>query len=210
MDRSEIFSKIDHTLLRQDATWEQIRALCDAAIENGTASVCVPPDYVRQAANYLGGILPVCTVVGFPNGYSTTATKVFETSDAVSNGADEIDTVINIGWVKDRRYEDILAELTAIKRACVGRILKVIIETCLLTEEEKIKMCRIVSESGADFIKTSTGFSTGGATLEDIRLFKANVAPHVRIKAAGGIRTPEEAQAFIEAGASRIGASRIK
>ena len=210
MDRSEIFSKIDHTLLRQDATWEQIRALCDEAIENGTASVCVPPDYVRQAANYLGGILPVCTVVGFPNGYSTTATKVFETSDAVSNGADEIDTVINIGWVKDRRYEDILAELTAIKRACGGRILKVIIETCLLTEEEKIKMCRIVSESGADFIKTSTGFSTGGATLEDIRLFKANVAPHVRIKAAGGIRTPEEAEAFIEAGASRIGASRIK
>ena len=210
MDRSEIFSKIDHTLLRQDATWEQIRALCDEAIENGTASVCVPPDYVRQAANYLGGRLPVCTVVGFPNGYSTTATKVFETSDAVSNGADEIDTVINIGWVKDRRYEDILAELTAIKRACGGRILKVIIETCLLTEEEKIKMCRIVSESGADFIKTSTGFSTGGATLEDIRLFKANVAPHVRIKAAGGIRTPEEAQAFIEAGASRIGASRIK
>ena len=210
MDRSEIFSKIDHTLLRQDATWEQIRALCDEAIENGTASVCIPPDYVRQAANYLGGRLPVCTVVGFPNGYSTTATKVFETSDAVSNGADEIDTVINIGWVKDRRYEDILAELTAIKRACVGRILKVIIETCLLTEEEKIKMCRIVSESGADFIKTSTGFSTGGATLEDIRLFKANVAPHVRIKAAGGIRTPEEAQAFIEAGASRIGASRIK
>ncbi len=210
MDRSEIFSKIDHTLLRQDATWEQIRALCDEAIENGTASVCIPPDYVRQAANYLGGRLPVCTVVGFPNGYSTTATKVFETSDAVSNGADEIDTVINIGWVKDRRYEDILAELTAIKRACVGRILKVIIETCLLTEEEKIKMCRIVSESGADFIKTSTGFSTGGATLEDIRLFKANVAPHVRIKAAGGIRTPEEAEAFIEAGASRIGASRIK
>lgn len=210
MDRSEIFSKIDHTLLRQDATWEQIRALCDEAIENGTASVCVPPDYVRQAANYLGGRLPVCTVVGFPNGYSTTATKVFETSDAVSNGADEIDTVINIGWVKDRRYEDILAELTAIKRACGGRILKVIIETCLLTEEEKIKMCRIVSESGADFIKTSTGFSTGGATLEDIRLFKANVAPHVRIKAAGGIRTPEEAEAFIEAGASRIGASRIK
>ena len=210
MDRSEIFSKIDHTLLRQDATWEQIRALCDEAIENGTASVCIPPDYVRQAANYLGGILPVCTVVGFPNGYSTTATKVFETSDAVSNGADEIDTVINIGWVKDRRYEDILAELTAIKRACGGRILKVIIETCLLTEEEKIKMCRIVSESGADFIKTSTGFSTGGATLEDIRLFKANVAPHVRIKAAGGIRTPEEAEAFIEAGASRIGGSRIK
>ena len=210
MDRSEIFSNIDHTLLRQDATWEQIRALCDEAIENGTASVCIPPDYVRQAANYLGGRLPVCTVVGFPNGYSTTATKVFETSDAVSNGADEIDTVINIGWVKDRRYEDILAELTAIKRACGGRILKVIIETCLLTEEEKIKMCRIVSESGADFIKTSTGFSTGGATLEDIRLFKANVAPHVRIKAAGGIRTPEEAQAFIEAGASRIGASRIK
>lgn len=210
MDRSEIFSKIDHTLLRQDATWEQIRALCDEAIENGTASVCVPPDYVRQAANYLGGRLPVCTVVGFPNGYSTTATKVFETSDAVSNGADEIDTVINIGWVKDRRYEDILAELTAIKCACGGRILKVIIETCLLTEEEKIKMCRIVSESGADFIKTSTGFSTGGATLEDIRLFKANVAPHVRIKAAGGIRTPEEAEAFIEAGASRIGASRIK
>ncbi len=210
MDRSEIFSNIDHTLLRQDATWEQIRALCDEAIENGTASVCIPPDYVRQAANYLGGRLPVCTVVGFPNGYSTTATKVFETSDAVSNGADEIDTVINIGWVKDRRYEDILAELTAIKRACGGRILKVIIETCLLTEEEKIKMCRIVSESGADFIKTSTGFSTGGATLEDIRLFKANVAPHVRIKAAGGIRTPEEAEAFIEAGASRIGASRIK
>lgn len=210
MDKTAIFSRFDHTLLKQTATWEQIRALCDEGMKNGTASVCIPPSYVRQAAEYLRGRLAVCTVIGFPNGYSTTAAKVFETADAVANGADEIDTVINIGWLKDRRYDDILTELKEIRKACEGKILKVIIETCLLDESEKVAMCGIVSESGADFIKTSTGFSEGGATIEDIRLFRANVAPHVRIKAAGGIRTPEEAASFIEAGADRIGESRIK
>lgn len=209
MDKKEILGKVDHTLLKQDATWEQIKALCDEGILNGTASVCIPPSYVRQAAEYLGGRLAVCTVIGFPNGYSTTGAKVFETAEAVANGADEIDMVINIGWLKDKRYDDILTEIKEIKKACGEKILKVIIETCLLTEEEKVKICRIVSESGADYIKTSTGFSKGGATLDDIRLFVENTAPHVRIKAAGGIQTIEDAAAFIEAGASRIGASRI-
>ena len=183
--------------------------LCDDGIRYGTASVCIPPSYVRQAAEYLGGRLAVCTVIGFPNGYSTTGIKVFEAADAIANGADEIDMVINIGWVKDKKYDDILSEIKAVKTACDGKILKVIIETCLLTQEEKIKMCNIVSESGADFIKTSTGFSKGGATLDDIKLFKANVAPHVGIKAAGGVQTTEDAIAFIKAGASRIGSSRI-
>lgn len=209
MDKAEILSRVDHTLLRQDADWEQIRMLCDDGIRYGTASVCISPSYVRQAAEYLGGRLAVCTVIGFPNGYSTTGVKVFETADAIANGADEIDMVINIGWVKDKKYDDILSEIKAVKTACDGKILKVIIETCLLTQEEKIKMCNIVSESGADFIKTSTGFSKGGATLDDIKLFKANVAPHVGIKAAGGVQTTEDAIAFIKAGASRIGSSRI-
>ena len=209
MDKKEIISKVDHTLLRQDATWEQIKSLCDEGVESGTASVCIPPSYVRQAAEYLRGQLAVCTVIGFPNGYSTTGTKVFETADAVANGADEIDMVINIGWLKDKRYDEILSEIKEIKKACGGKTLKVIIETCLLTDEEKVSMCRIVSEAGADFIKTSTGFSKAGATLHDIRLFKQNVAPGVGIKAAGGVKTLEDAAAFIEAGASRIGSSRL-
>ena len=209
MNHQEILQTVDHTLLRQDATWEQIRTLCDEGLRWGTASVCIPPCFVRQAAEYLGGALPVCTVIGFPNGYSTTAVKVFETSDSIANGADEIDMVINIGMLREKRYSDILEEIKRIKEVCGEKILKVIIETCLLTEEEKVEMCRIVSDSGADFIKTSTGFSTGGATLEDIMLFKANVAPHVRIKAAGGVRTIGDAEQFLAAGASRLGSSSI-
>ena len=209
MDIKDILSRVDHTLLRPEATWEQIKNLCDEGIQYGTASVCIPPCHVRKAAQYLGGRLPVCTVIGFPNGYSTTAVKSLETSGAIDLGAEEIDMVINLGWVKEKKYHDILTEIKEIKAFCEDKILKVIIETCLLTEEEKTAMCRVVSESGADFIKTSTGFSKAGATLEDIRLFKANVAPHVRIKAAGGISTLEEAAAFIEAGADRIGASRL-
>lgn len=209
MNHQEILKMTDHTLLKQEATWKQIRTLCDEGLQYGTASVCLPPSYVSRAAEYLGGRLPVCTVIGFPNGYSTTAVKVFETRDAVENGADEIDMVINIGWLKDRRYDDILAEIKAVKAACNGKILKVIIETCLLTRDEKIKMCEIVSQSGADFIKTSTGFSTGGATAEDIRLFAANVAPHVKIKAAGGISSFADAEEFISLGASRLGTSRL-
>ncbi|MBQ9901564.1 MAG: deoxyribose-phosphate aldolase [Clostridia bacterium] len=209
MEKREILSKVDHTLLRQDATWEEIRMLCDEGLQFRTASVCIPPAYVSRAAGYLQGRLPVCTVIGFPNGYSTAASKVFEAADAVEHGADEIDMVINIGMLKDKRFQDILSEIREIKAACGSGILKVIIETCLLTEEEKIIMCGIVSESGADFIKTSTGFAKGGATLEEIQLFKAHVAPHVRIKAAGGVKTAEDAIAFIEAGASRIGSSKI-
>lgn len=209
MNKTEIIKKVDHTLLKQDATWTQIKALCDEGVQCGTASVCIPPCYVKQAAEYLAGRLPVCTVIGFPNGYSTTASKVFETADAIANGADEIDMVINIGWLKDRRYDAVLDEIKAVKAECGGKVLKVIVETCLLTEDEKIKMCQIVSESGADYIKTSTGFSKGGATLEDVRLFAAHVAPHVGIKAAGGVQSFEDAQAFIEAGASRIGTSRL-
>lgn len=209
MMNETILKAVDHTLLKQEATWEQIRDLCDEAAAHGTASVCIPPSYVGQAAAYLAGHLPICTVIGFPNGYSTTAVKVFETKDALANGADEIDMVINIGWLKDRRYDDILNEIRLVKAACGEKILKVIIETCLLTEEEKIKMCEIVSASGADFIKTSTGFSKGGATLADIQLFAAHVAPHVRIKAAGGVRTPEDAEAFLAEGASRLGTSSL-
>ncbi len=209
MNYQEIIKTVDHTLLRQDATWEQIRTLCDEGVRWGTASVCIPPCHVRRAAEYLRGNLPVCTVIGFPNGYSTTAAKVFETSDAIANGADEIDMVINIGMLKERSYSGILDEIRAIKTACGEKLLKVIIETCLLTEDEKVRMCHIVSDSGADFIKTSTGFSKGGATLEDIRLFKANTAPHVSIKAAGGVRTVEDARNFLAAGASRLGSSSI-
>ena len=209
MEIKEILAVCDHTLLAQDATWEQIRAICDDGIRYGTASVCIPAGYVKQAKEYVGDRLAICTVIGFPNGYSTTAAKCFETADAVANGADEIDMVINIGWLKDKRYDDLLAEIRAVKEACAGRLLKVIIETCLLTDEEKIRMCEIVSASGAEYIKTSTGFSKGGATREDVALFAAHVAPHLKIKAAGGIATIQDAEDFIRLGASRLGTSRI-
>lgn len=209
MDIQTVLSKCDHTLLAQTATWEQIRAICDDGMKYKTASVCIPASYVMQAKDYVGDKLAICTVIGFPNGYSTTATKCFETRDAVANGADEIDMVINIGWLKDARYADLLAEIRAVKEACQGRLLKVIIETCLLTDEEKIKMCEIVSQSGADYIKTSTGFSTAGATFYDVELFAAHVAPHVKIKAAGGISSIADAETFLELGASRLGTSRV-
>ena len=209
MDIKEILSKCDHTLLAQTATWEQIKAICDDGMKYGTASVCIPASYVKQAKEYVGDKLAICTVIGFPNGYSTTAAKCFETADAVKNGADEIDMVINIGWLKDQRYDDLLNEIKAIKEACGGKLLKVIIETCLLTDEEKIKMCEIVSASGAEYIKTSTGFSTAGATKEDVALFAAHVAPHLKIKAAGGIASIQDAEDFINLGASRLGTSRI-
>ena len=204
-----ILSKVDHTLLAQGATWEQIRAICDDGIRYGCASVCIPASYVRQAADYVAGKIPVCTVIGFPNGYDTTAAKCFEATDAVANGATEVDMVINVGWVKDRRYDDVLAEIKAVKEACKGRLLKVIIETCLLTDEEKIEMCRVVSESGAEFIKTSTGFGGGGATREDVALMRDHVAPHVKIKASGGIADLKDAEDFIALGAQRLGTSRI-
>ena len=209
MDIKEILSKCDHTLLSQTATWEQIKAICDDGMKYATASVCIPASYVKQAKEYVGDRLAICTVIGFPNGYSTTAAKCFETADAVANGADEIDMVINIGWLKDKRYSDLLNEIKAIKEACNGKLLKVIIETCLLTDEEKIKMCEIVSDSGAEYIKTSTGFSTAGATKEDVALFAAHVAPHLKIKAAGGISSIQDAEDFINLGASRLGTSRI-
>ncbi len=209
MDIKEILSKVDHTLLAQTSTWEQIKAICDDGMKYQTASVCIPASFVKPAKEYVGDKLAICTVIGFPNGYSTTATKVFETKDAIGNGADEIDMVINIGMLKDKRYDDLLAEIKAIKASCGDKILKVIIETCLLSDDEKIKMCEIVSESGADFIKTSTGFSIAGATFDDIRLFAEHVAPHVRIKAAGGISSLKDAEDFINLGASRLGTSRI-
>ena len=209
MNVSYILSKVDHTLLSQSATWDEIRAVCDDGLKYGTASVCIPPSYVKDAADYLGGRLPVCTVIGFPNGYNTTACKCFEASDAVENGADEIDMVINIGWVKDGLYDNVLEEINAVKAACHGRLLKVIIETCLLSEEEKIRMCEIVSASDADFIKTSTGFSKGGATFDDIKLFAANVTDGTRIKAAGGISGLEDAEKFLTLGADRLGTSRV-
>ena len=209
MKREEILRRVDHTLLKQEAVWEEIRALCDDAVAYGVASVCIPPCYVRQAAGYLGGRVPVCTVVGFPNGNTTTAAKVFETREAIGNGAAEIDMVINLGWLRDKKYPEVLEEVQAVKAACGERVLKVIIETCLLTREEKVEMCRIVTQAGADFIKTSTGFSTAGATREDVALFKANVAPHVKIKAAGGISSLQDAEDFIHLGASRLGTSRI-
>ena len=209
MDIKEILSRVDHTVLGQSATWEDIRALCDDGMKYGCASVCIAPCFVKKAKEYAGNSLKICTVIGFPNGYNTTAVKAFEASEAVKDGADEIDMVINIGMLKEKRYGDILAEINAIKRACDGRLLKVIIETCLLTEEEKIKMCEIVSESEADYIKTSTGFSTGGATREDIALFKAHVSDVTLIKAAGGISSLEDAEAMLSLGASRLGTSRI-
>ena len=209
MELNEILSKVDHTLLAQAATWDEIRAICDDGIKYHTASVCIPASYVKQAADYVDGRLPICTVIGFPNGYSTTGTKCFEATDAVENGAAEIDMVINIGWVKDRRWDDLLHEIHAVKEACMGRLLKVIIETCLLTDEEKVKLCEIVSNSGADYIKTSTGFSTAGATFHDVELFAQNVTNGVKIKAAGGISSLEDAEKFIELGASRLGTSRV-
>ena len=209
MDIKEILSKCDHTLLLQGSTWAEIKAICDDGIKFGCASVCIPASFVKRAKEYVGEKLAICTVIGFPNGYSTTAVKVFETADAIKNGADEIDMVINIGALKDKQYEDVLAEINAIKDACDGKILKVIIETCLLTEEEKIKMCEIVSESGADFIKTSTGFSTAGATKEDVALFAKHTTNGKKIKAAGGIASLADAEDFIKLGAERLGTSRI-
>ena len=209
MELKTILSKCDHTLLLQGSTWEEIKGICDDGIKYSCASVCIPASFVKRAKEYVGDKLAICTVIGFPNGYSTPAVKVFETADAIKNGADEIDMVINIGDLKDKRYDVILDEINAIKAACDGKILKVIIETCLLTDEEKIKMCEIVSASDADFIKTSTGFSTAGATKADVELFAKNVAPHVKIKAAGGISSLEDAEKFIALGADRLGTSRI-
>lgn len=209
MDTKKILSMVDHTLLLQTSTWEEIRALCDDAIHYGTASVCIPPCFVQQAKEYVGNQMKICTVIGFPNGNHTTATKVFETIDAVNNGTDEIDMVINVGMLKAKNYDYVLNEIREIKDACGDKILKVIIETCLLTDEEKIRMCEIVTESGADFIKTSTGFSTGGATFDDIALFAEHVGEKVKIKAAGGISSMEDAEKFIALGASRLGTSRI-
>ena len=209
MDVKEILSRCDHTLLTQSATWAEIRALCDDGVKYGCASVCIPASYVKQAAEYLDGKLPVCTVIGFPNGYDTTAAKCFEARDAVENGAGEIDMVINIGWAKDGRWDELLSEIRAVKAVCGGHLLKVIIECCLLTEEEKIRRCEIVTDNGADFIKTSTGFGGGGATREDVALMAAHVGPNVRIKAAGGIASLEDAADFIALGAARLGTSRV-
>jgi deoxyribose-phosphate aldolase len=209
MKITEILSKCDHTLLAQGATWAEIKAVCDDGIKYGTASVCIPASHVKQAKEYVGDKLAICTVIGFPNGYSTAATKVFECKDALANGADEIDTVINIGHLKDKKYDEILDELKALKEACGEKILKVIIETCLLTDDEKIKMCEIVTASGADFIKTSTGFSTAGATREDVALFAKHIGEGVQIKAAGGISSLADAEDFINLGATRLGTSRI-
>lgn len=209
MTKEEILSKVDHTLLKQGSTWEQIEKILDEGMEAHTASACIPPYYVKRAKEYVGDGLPICTVIGFPNGNMTTATKVFETKDAVASGADEIDMVINIGMVKEGDYKSVLEEINAIKKACDGKLLKVIIETCLLTEDEKIKMCQVVTESDADFIKTSTGFSEGGATFDDIALMKAHVGKELKIKAAGGIGSVADAERFIELGADRLGTSRL-
>ena len=209
MDIQEILSKCDHTLLAPTATWGDIRQVCDDGVRYRTASVCIPASFVKKARAYVGAELPVCTVIGFPNGYATTAAKCFMATDAVENGADEVDMVINLGWVKEARYDLVRDEISAIKAACHGRLLKVIIETCLLTDEEKIAMCGVVSDSGADYIKTSTGFSTAGATFHDVELFAQHVAPHVKIKAAGGIASLDDAQRFLELGAERLGTSRI-
>ena len=209
MNTEEMLKHVDHTLLLQGATWAEIKQICDDAMKYHTASVCIPASYVKQAKEYMGDRMNVCTVIGFPNGYSTTAAKVFEAKDAIANGAVEIDMVINIGWLKDGRYDDILTEIKALKAACGTLILKVIIETCLLTDEEKIKMCEIVTQSGADYIKTSTGFSTAGATFDDVRLFAEHVGKNVKIKAAGGIATLDDAEKFLALGADRLGTSRI-
>ncbi len=209
MDKKEILSRVDHTLLDRAAKWSDIKTLCDDALTFGTASVCIPPSYVKQTAEYLDGRLAVCTVIGFPNGYNTTEVKCAETREAVRNGADEIDMVINIGWLKEGKYDELLGEINAIKAACDGKLLKVIIETCVLSDDEKIKMCEIVSQSDADFIKTSTGFAGGGATFEDIALFAKHVTGGLKIKAAGGIRSFEDAERFIALGADRLGTSAL-
>ncbi|MBQ3000356.1 MAG: deoxyribose-phosphate aldolase [Oscillospiraceae bacterium] len=209
MELSDILKKCDHTLLGQTATWAEIQAICDDGIKYCTASVCIPAAYVNQAKEYVGDKLAICTVIGFPNGYATTAAKCFMASDAVANGADEVDMVINIGWAKDGKWAEITEEIAAIKEACDGKLLKVIIETCLLTDEEKIALCKCVSDSGADYIKTSTGFSKAGATFHDVELFAKHVAPGVKIKAAGGISSIEDAEEFIRLGADRLGTSRI-
>ena len=209
MDIKDILKTVDHTLLTQTATWAEIKQICDDGMNYGTASVCIPPSYVKQAKEYVGEKLAICTVIGFPNGYMTTAAKEFETKDALNNGADEIDMVINLGWVKDGRFDLVEEEIRTLKAACGEKILKVIIETCLLTEEEKVTMCKVVTSAGADFIKTSTGFSKAGATFEDIALFAANVGPNVKMKAAGGISSLEDAEKFISLGADRLGTSRL-
>ena len=209
MTQKEMLTHVDHTLLTQTATWDDIRQILDDAMKCKVASACIPASYVRKASDYVGGKLAICTVIGFPNGYDTTASKVFMAKDAVNNGASEVDMVINIGWLKDKRYDELEAEIRAIKEAVGNKILKVIIETCLLTDEEKIKMCEIVTRAGADYIKTSTGFSKAGATFEDIKLFSEHVGKNVRIKAAGGISSLEDAYKFLELGADRLGTSRI-
>lgn len=209
MDVKDILSKVDHTLLNPKATWEEIKNICDDGMKYSTASVCIPPSFVKRAKEYVGNRLKICTVIGFPNGYNTAEVKIFETENAIENGADEIDMVINLGDLMDKNYDNILSEITKIKSVCGERVLKVIIETCLLSEEQKIKMCEIVTKSGADFIKTSTGFSTGGATFEDIELFAKYVGENVKIKAAGGISSIADAEKFISLGADRLGTSRI-
>ena len=209
MELSQILAKCDHTLLAQTATWADIKLICDDGMKYKTASVCIPASFVKQAKDYVGDKLAICTVIGLPNGYDTTASKCFMASDAVENGADEVDMVINIGWAKEGKFDAVRDEIAAVKKACKGKLLKVIIETCLLTDEEKIALCKAVSDSGADYIKTSTGFSTGGATFHDVELFAAHVAPHVKIKAAGGISSLADAEEFIRLGASRLGTSRI-
>ncbi|MBD5550635.1 MAG: deoxyribose-phosphate aldolase [Lachnospiraceae bacterium] len=209
MNVKEMVKHVDHTLLLQPSTWGEIKQICDDAVKYGTASVCIPPSYVKQAADYLQGKVAVCTVIGFPNGYMTTAVKEFETKDAIANGASEIDMVINIGWLKDKKYDLLEEEIRTLKAACGTKILKVIIETCLLTDEEKIKMCEIVTKAGADYIKTSTGFSTAGATFDDVKLFAEHVGKNVKIKAAGGISSLEDAEKFLALGADRLGTSRI-
>lgn len=209
MDMKEILKHVDHTLLLQGATWEEIKQICDDAMKYETASVCIAPSYVKQAAEYMGDKMAVCTVIGFPNGYMTTKAKEFETKDALENGASEIDMVINIGWLKDKKYDLIENEIRALKAVCKDKILKVIIETCFLTDEEKIKMCEIVTNAGADYIKTSTGFGGAGATFDDIKLFSQHIGPNVKMKAAGGISSMEDAEKFLELGADRLGTSRI-
>jgi deoxyribose-phosphate aldolase len=209
MDRTELLSHVDHTLLRPDATWTEIQQLCDEALKYHTASVCVPPSYVSRCAHYLHGRIPVCTVIGFPNGYNTTNAKAFEAAEAADNGADELDVVINLGWVKDQQWGLVMNEIQTVKRACPGKVVKVIIETCLLTEEEKLRLCKTVTLGKLDYIKTSTGFSTGGATREDVELLVKNVGGNVKVKASGGIATLEDAEAFLALGADRLGASKV-
>jgi deoxyribose-phosphate aldolase len=209
MQREDILKRVDHTLLAQTATWGEIKEILDDAIKYKTASACIPPAFVKQASEYVAGRLPICTVIGFPNGYNTTAVKVYETKDAIENGASEIDMVINIGLLKDKKYSEVEDEIRQVRRACGDKILKVIIETCLLTEDEKIKMCEIVTNAGADYIKTSTGFSTAGATFEDVKLMREHIGEHVKVKAAGGISSFEDAKKFVSLGADRLGTSRL-